>query len=285
MSVIEALILGILQGVTEFIPVSSSGHLVLFQKIFKLSEGVFEFDIIVHFATSLAVIWVFHKEIYGILRDVILTCKLLLFKGQRKVLNEGTKLALLIIAGSIPTFLIAVAFKSYFKEAFETGKLLGVGFIITGLILWYAEKGYKSNKNLKSAGLADSVFIGTMQGIAILPGISRSGSTISAALLRGLNRDFAARFSFLLSLPVILGAALLETVDFIKDGAQMPAIPQTRLVVGFIASLLSGYAAVKFMLRVVSKGKFKGFAYYMFAIGIAVLSDQLFFNILFSPLF
>lgn len=285
MSVWQAFVLGILQGLTEFLPVSSSGHLVLFQKIFNISEGVFEFDILVHFATAIAVIWVFRKDIYLILSDLISALKNLRSGKTHKSLNEGTKLALLVIVGSIPTFLIAIVFKGYFKEVFESGRLLGIGFIITGLLLWYSQNSAKNNKDIMSTKFSDCTYIGIMQGIAILPGISRSGSTITGAMFRGLERDFAAKYSFLLSLPVILGAGAIEMLDFTVRGVDTPSIAIVPLVVGFVAALVSGYLAVKFMLKIISKGQFRYFSYYVLLLGVMVLIDQLFLNKLFIPLF
>ncbi len=262
MDILQGIILGIIQGLTEFLPISSSGHLVLFQKIFGLKEGVATFDIAVHLATLIAVVAVFRKDIIEIIK------------------KPFSKLTLLIVVGTIPTLAIAFALKNIIEELLHSGASLGVEFLITGLILWFAESIKTKDKGEKETTMADAVLIGIAQGIAILPAISRSGLTIAGALFRGLNREFAARFSFLLSIPIILAAAADEGLGLIRDksAAQIEMIP---LFLGMVAAAISGYFAIKFMLKILSKGNLRVFSYYVFVLGGLIVLDQLFFHIYF----
>lgn len=268
MTVLQGLILGIVQGLAEYLPISSSGHLVLFQKIFDLEEGVVTFDIAVHIATLIPVCVVLWDDIAAILK------------------KPFSKLTFLIIVGTIPTALIGIVFGDVFENLFESGKSLGFEFILTGLILWYAENVKSKNKGLDKMMYGDAAVIGTAQGIAILPAVSRSGLTIAGALFRGLNREFALRFSFLMSIPAILGAAAKDGYDILKSGGiTNTGVDVWPLVAGVLAAAIFGYLAVKFMLRIFSKVSFKVFSYYVFILGVLVIIDQLCFNRFFDKLF
>jgi len=267
LTIIQGIILGLVQGLAEFLPISSSGHLVLFQRVFDLQEGVLTFDIAVHLATLLAVVYVLRNDIIEILK------------------KPFGKLPLLIIAGSIPTAIMGFMFSDFFKNLFETGSGLGLEFILTGVVLWFAESVRTKNKNLKEMTYTDAVVIGVAQGIAILPGVSRSGLTLAGSLLRGLNREFALKFSFLMSIPVILGAAAKDFYDIIKTGGSISTgIELWPLIAGMITAAICGYIAIKFMLEKVSKVSLKIFSYYVFALGALVLIDQVFFGMFFDKI-
>ncbi|WP_423055326.1 undecaprenyl-diphosphate phosphatase [Zhaonella formicivorans] len=265
LSIFQALILGFVQGLTEFLPISSSGHLVLLQRLFKIQEASLAFDVIVHFGTLIAVIIFFWSDLIAIVK------------------KPFDKLSVLLVVGTIPTALIGLAFGNFFEQVFHTGQSLGIEFFITGVTLWLAESLRSGSKVLKETSVFDAAFIGTMQGVAILPAISRSGLTIAGALFRGLDRKFAARFSFLLSIPAILGATVLEGKDLFTAGLTGNAL--WPLLVGAFAAALAGYVAIKFMLKILEKGTLKIFSYYVFLLGALVLVDQLFFNLFFPPLF
>jgi undecaprenyl-diphosphatase len=272
LSVIEALILGIVQGLTEFLPISSSGHLVLFQKLFGIQSEVLTFDLAVHVATLIAVCAVLWKDILLILK------------------KPFVKLTLLIIVATIPAVLIGLIFGDMLEGLYQSGATLGFEFIFTGLVLFLAEKVRVKNKPLEEMRLFDALFIGTAQGLAILPAVSRSGMTLVGALSRGFNREAALKFSFLISIPAIAGAAVLNIFKmsgsvtavnsasslFQSDPGMLPA-----LIVGFIAAGVSGFFAIKFMLKVFIKSSLRAFSIYVFIIGALVLIDQLFFNIFF----
>lgn len=261
MSIIQAILLGIIQGLTEFLPVSSSGHLVLFQKIFGITEPTLTFGIVVHLGTLLAVFVVFWKDILDLLK------------------RPFQKLTWLLIAATIPTVIIALVFSDFFESIFKSGSTLGVDFLITGFVLLYAGKMNRGRKGLKETTAIDAVFVGILQGAAILPAVSRSGLTISGALFRGLDRDFAARFSFLLSIPAILGAAVFDLKDLLHAGTG--SVSSAPLIVGAVAAAIAGFLSIKYMLELIKKGKLRYFSYYVFVIGILVIVDQLVTHIYF----
>lgn len=260
MSWIEALILGIIQGLTEFLPVSSSGHLEIGSVLLGAqSSDNLLFAVVVHLATALATIVVFKKDILSLLRDIL--------KFQW---NESTQFAVKILLSMLPVFIVAILFKDQIEEIF-TGNLLLVGsmLLITGGLLLFAH--YKNDGN-KSVGFLSAIAIGLAQAFAVLPGISRSGSTIATALILGVERTKAARFSFLMVLIPILGASLLELLDYTKEPAAH-AISMSSLAVGFIAAFIAGLVACKWMLKIVKQGKLTYFAIYCFIVGlIAIIS-------------
>ncbi len=260
MSTGEALFLGVIQGLTEFLPISSSGHLVLFQRIFGIEEGALIFDVAVHVATVAVLIAIFWKDIIDMVR------------------RPFSRLTLLIVAGTIPTGLIGLIFKDAFERMFSSGRTLGLEFLFTGAVLWWAETVRSRDRDAGQMSYLDAAFIGTLQGIAIIPAVSRSGMTIAGALLRGLNRDFAARFSFLLSIPAILGAALVKAKPLITMVDSGSGIGAAELLLGMAAAALSGYAAVRFMLWIIGQKSLRGFAYYVWALGILILADQYLFH-------
>jgi undecaprenyl-diphosphatase len=254
MSVWVALVLGILQGLTEFIPVSSSGHLVIFQHIFGVQGSPLTFDVLVHIGTLTAVFVAFWDDIATILR------------------NPLGKLTRLIIVGCIPAGLMGYFLQPYFEKAFESLLVVGIGLLITGFVLKISENIAEKSLNMKEireTSYGDVLFIGLLQGIAIVPGISRSGSTIAGGLLAGLDRTFAARYSFLVAIPVILGAGLVQLKDLpgnVVTGSWVPYL------VGFIAAAVFGYLAIQVVMKLVRNGRLSIFSYYCWAVGIATLA-------------
>jgi undecaprenyl-diphosphatase len=269
MTILQALILGIVQGLTEFLPVSSSGHLLMFQKLMEVDmENIVTFDLALHFATLVAVVAVLWRDVLEMIK------------------HPFSKLTLLVVAGTIPTVIIAFLFQDLFEHLLKSGVSVGIEFLFTGAILLYAECAKNRQKGLAQMKYADAVVIGIAQGIAILPAVSRSGLTLAGALFRGLNREFALRFSFLMSIPVILGPALLDVVDFVQgDKTASLGMTPVAFALGMLAAAVSGYLAVRFMLRIFTKWSLKVFSYYVFAIGLLVLIDQLFFQRYFPALF
>ncbi|HOE56500.1 MAG TPA: undecaprenyl-diphosphate phosphatase [Bacillota bacterium] len=254
MSIIQAVILGLIQGLTEFLPISSSGHLVLFQKIFGINEPALLFDTMLHVGTLAAVVTVLRKDILSLLK------------------KPFQKLTWLLLAGTIPTVIIAIMFKDFFEEMFRSGSTLGIEFFITGFVLLFAEKLNAGVKHINETSYLDAAFIGVMQGVAIMPAVSRSGLTISGALLRNLDREFAAKFSFLLSIPSILGGAVFQIKDIIEAGSGR--IGNAPIIAGTAAAAIAGYFSVRFMIVLIKKGSMKYFSYYVFGLGAFVLIDQ-----------
>lgn len=261
----EAVVLGLVQGLTEFLPVSSSGHLVLFQTLFGLQEDSLLFDVILHLATLVPVLVIFAQEFLAILK------------------RPNSRLTWLLVAGIIPTGLIGLAFHDFFDRLFTSGQGLGAEFLLTGLVLWAAESIHPARpKPLDRVSLLDAAFVGTMQGLAIMPALSRSGLTIAGALFRGLERETAARFSFILSAPAILGAGLVELKDLpTAAGSSLPLVPT---LLGALAAAASGYLAIRFMLRLLTHSNMLGFSFYVWALGATILFDQFVTHRFFPPL-
>jgi undecaprenyl-diphosphatase len=247
-------ILGIVQGLTEFLPVSSSGHLVIVTGLLKLPPDV-AFDVMLHFATLLAVCVYFAPDILRIINA---------FLFDRRMKNPDFKLGVLIIIASIPTAIIGFALKDIFESMFSSLLYVGIFLIITGILITLAETYGKARKGVQKLSFMDPLIIGLAQGCAIAPGLSRSGTTVSASLLMGLDRSLAARFSFLLSIPAILGASIFKA-KFILH------IINAQTLAGFIAAAISGYLAIWLFMGLIRKKSIRGFAYYCFAAGACAI--------------
>lgn len=259
MSFLEALILGIIQGLTEFLPVSSSGHLELGKALFGLNleaDDSLTFDVVVHAGTALSTIVIFRKDILNIFRG------LLQFKW-----NDETRFSLLIILSMIPAAFVGVVFDKQIEQLFD-GQVLLVGamLMITALLLFLADRARKTEKAVSTV---EAIVIGIAQAIAILPGISRSGATISTSVLLGIDREKAARFSFLMVLPLILGKSALDAKEAIETSGSGLDLSATILFVGFAAAFVAGLFACQWMIALVKKAQLKYFAYYCFAVGAA----------------
>jgi undecaprenyl-diphosphatase len=249
MEIFQALILGIVQGITEWLPISSSGHLVLLQQIFGLGSSV-AFDALLHLATVLVIIIVFWKDILAIIKSVF-----------SLKWDENTKLLLFIIIATIPTAIIGLAFKDWLTALFTNMLLLGVFFIINGIILFLTRFAKGKNKELN---WWQSIIIGVAQGASIIPSISRSGATISTGLFFGINKEKLIRFSFLIAIPAIIGAFIMESKGLVFENTG-------ALVLGSLAALVVGYFSLKFIIRIIEKGKWHYFAYYCLILGILIL--------------
>ncbi|MFC1496088.1 undecaprenyl-diphosphate phosphatase [Candidatus Margulisiibacteriota bacterium] len=265
------LILGIVQGLTEFLPVSSSGHLVIFTKLLNLPTDLF-FDALVHVATLLAVAIYFRKEILDLLKGFFAgMIQVIKTRAIRPALNESIrfKIACWILVGTFATGVIGISFEDYFEGWFDSLFHVGCFLLLTGALILLAEWLGSGTKKEKGFTRMDALIIGAAQGCAIAPGLSRSGATISMALLRDLDRKLAARFSFLLSIPAILGAALFQLKDLIEE---LPySIPYVQYALGFVAAFVSGYWAIKIFMNLIQKSSLRPFAYYCFIIGVIVL--------------
>lgn len=263
MSVLEAIILGIIQGLTEFLPVSSSGHLELVKAIqgSDLSgESSMMMTVVLHFATALSTLVIFRKEVAEILRG------LFQFKA-----NESFWFSVKIVLSMIPAAFVGVFFDE-FIETFFNGNVLFVGamLLVTGLLLFLADRAKNTGK---SVGIGDAIIIGISQAIAILPGISRSGATIGTSVLLGIDRERAARFSFLMVVPLIFGKV---AKDLLSDDFSTVGVSYTALGVGFIAAFFTGMAACTWMIAIVKKSKLSYFSYYCFAVGLIAIGWSVF---------
>jgi len=254
MSVIKALILGILQGLTEFLPISSSGHLLLFENLLGIKNGDMFFNVLLHLASLLAVVIFFWKDVVELIKKP--------FSDKMKILFIST----------IPTIVIAIIIKYSFND-YELNAFLGFGFLISAILLLitYCLNRKENFINIE-VNKKKGFIIGLVQGIAVLPGISRSGSTICAGLLQGVKREECAKFSFLLSIPVILGATILETYEGIKIGFYN--INVLSCIIGFLASFVVALFSIKLMLNVVKKGNWIWFSIYLFVLSIFTILNE-----------
>ena len=258
MSIIEAIILGLIQGLTEFLPVSSSGHLEIVKSLFpnkQLPEESLMITVVLHAATALSTLVVFRKEVLEIIRG------LFQFKW-----NEETKYSLKIVISMIPAALVGLFYNDAIESLYDGQvRLVGMMLIITGLLLFLADR---AKTSLKGVSYQNSFLIGIAQAIAILPGISRSGATISTSVLLGIDREKAARFSFLMVVPLIMGKIAKDILDGAFAQTDIAIVP---LSTGFFTAFIVGLFACTWMINIVKRSKLKYFAYYCFVVGFVAI--------------
>jgi undecaprenyl-diphosphatase len=250
MEIWKAIVLGIVQGFTEFLPVSSSGHLIFFQKLLNvdLEAGQMFLGVMLHIGTLLSLSIVFFKDIIGLFKNL--------------------KMLMYLIIASIPAAIIGVIFGDGIDKIFYSGNFLCYGFLITAIILYCTEIYSKKKIGNKSVGLKSSVVTGLFQALAIIPGISRSGSTIAGGTIMRVNRNDNANFAFLMSIPVIAGAALVEIYKQFVKGSGVPSADITAIIIGMFFAAFSGYVAIKFMLKIIKKANYKWFSLYLLILAI-----------------
>jgi len=272
LDLLYAILLGILQGLTEFLPISSSGHLVIAQDIFNIQEADLAFDVILHVGTLVAVLVYYWRDVLNLISEFFILIGDFI-KGKKPRLLDHSRpyrvLMIMIIIATIPTAIIGLVFDDLFSRLFESADFVGYALIVTGILLWIANSMVSGRKNIKNMTAWDAVTVGLVQGLAITPGISRSGSTIFAGLVRGLNRELATRFSFLLSIPAILGAVVLEGKDVFESASTVHEV--VPVLAGFIAAAVSGYLAIHFLISVLQKKKLNYFSYYCWALGLMTI--------------
>lgn len=271
MTYTNAILVGLVQGLTEFLPVSSSGHLLIVQHLFGVNaDSVLIFTVLLHIGTLVSVFFCYWKDLLALFKELFLTIiDLVTGKGLRLNERPVRRLGIMIIIASIPTGIIGLVFNDLFESFYTTLLPTGVGLLITGVLLWTAES--KRNNKVKAEGMewTHALVIGTMQGVAICPGISRSGSTLVGGLLTGLERDFAVEFAFLISIPSILGSLIVmlgsEDASLILDANRGP------IIAGAVVAAISGIVAIKAMIAVVRKLSLRYFSYYVWVLGIILI--------------
>ena len=269
MSLLFAALLGLIQGVAEFLPISSSGHLAVLQNLFGVGEVDTLFDVLLHLATLISICIVFRKDIADMIKEAIGFIK----DMRHPTPDEGEpkparRLVLMSIIATLP-LIIVLPFKSYIDKLSGSTYFIGVAFLITGAILLLSDRMRNGKKTEKNMTVGDALKIGLVQAIATLPGISRSGSTITGGMAVGLNRSFAVKFSFLMSLPAVLGAVLVSFADAVQEGIDTANIPAYLL--GMAIAGITGYFSIKLVRMLSQKGKFGKFCYYCFAAGIVTI--------------
>ena len=271
MSLLNALILGIIQGVAEFLPISSSGHLSIAQNLLGLgvegTDDVF-FDVLLHLGTLVAVFVAYWSDIKEMVLEFFRTIGDIRGGGLPKDTPPARRLILLIIIGTLPLFLV-LPIQDTVEGLYSNTYFVGAALLVTGGLLFACDRIRKGRKNEKSTTVGDVLIIGVGQAIATCPGISRSGMTISTGCFCGLERRFAVRFAFLLSIPAVLGANILHITDVVSEGVDPALIP--AYLVGVAAAAISGYLSIRLVRMVADKGKFGAFSYYCWAVGILTL--------------
>ena len=258
MSLIEILILAVLQGVTEFLPVSSSGHLVVANALLEAlgkspTKDLIEVNIVLHLGTLLSVIVYYWRDIM-------------------QLLGEHRRILWLLVVGTVPAVIVGLPLKKLYPQVLECPLLAGLMFPVTALLLIWAMRRREGDGDYVQLSVKSAVLIGAFQAFAVLPGISRSGATIAAGIFVGLRRDRAATFAFLLAIPAIAGAGVLETIDIMQEGTT--GTPIVSLAVGLLVSFLVGLAALAILIRFVQRGRLAVFAWYLVPLGIAVVLWQ-----------
>lgn len=271
MSILSAIFLGLVQGIAEFLPISSSGHLSIFQNFFGLSGvedgGHVFFDVLLHLATLIAVCVFYWKDIYEIISQGISYIKGIghPVPGVKKQ-YPAVRLLVMMFFATLPLFVI-LPFKDTVEGLYNNTGFIGGALIFCGFILFVSDRLPRRHKNEKNMSIKDALIIGVFQAIATVPGISRSGSTITAGVATGLDRNFAVKFSFLISIPAILGANILSLIDLIAEGG-MDTAALPYYLVGMLVAMVSGYLSLWLVRYISQKGKFGYFAYYCWAVGL-----------------
>ena len=260
MNFLQAVFLGIVQGLTEFLPISSSGHLVIFQKIFGFLEPPVAFDALVHFGTLVALIFFFWSDIKKILQGIIREIK-------EKKRGDSVNLLILLFLGTIPIVIVGFLLKEEIEIIFNSLLLCGISFLITAAILFLTKTIKNPKKNIKEISARDSIIIGLFQALAILPGVSRSGSTISAGLYRKIKKEDAFLFSFFLGMIAIFGAMVIQ----IPEISNFSGEETINGFLGFLFSAVVGFFALKVLKKIVIQGKLHYFGIYCAVLGIACI--------------
>ena len=291
MSLLQAIIMGIIQGATEFLPVSSSGHLALFKILFHVNTDTgLMFDVMLHLGTLIAIFAVYYKDIirmvveaFKIIRDVFINI-VRFFRNKfgkeeneylKIVTNGYRKFVLLVIVSTIPTGIIGLVASDFVEMASEILLIPGICLIITSILLFISDRIQGGNKGPKNVSYTNGFIIGICQGIATLPGLSRSGTTIAACLISGFDRRFAVKYSFIMSIPAVLGAAILELKDF--STAALSGTEILYYVIGMAVAAIVGYICIKTMLVIVRNKKFTIFSIYCLIIGALSIGGYFYF--------
>jgi len=268
MDIIQAIIIGLVQGLTEFLPVSSSAHLIFVQQALGLSDVGLAFDVLMHLGTLVAVIAYFFNDIIQMIKAFFLS---LIDLKDRKFLQEVRrdpykKLTWLTIVATIPVGIVGVLFNDIVEALFTGLTVPAFLLLVTGCLLYFSQRMNSGKIDLSNITLREAIIMGCGQALAVLPGLSRSGTTIAAGLFSGLDKEFAAKFSFILSIPAILGAGVFQLKDLTSGNIEL-----TACIAGFIVAVISGYLAISFLLKLIRERSLDIFAYYCWIVGAIIL--------------
>ena len=263
MTTLQALILGIIQGVAEFLPISSSGHLVVLQRVFGMEAPALTFDVVLHVGSLLAIVLVFWHKIWELIK------------------RPFCKMTGLLIVGTIPAVVVGFLFRDFIENYLRTGIWLAAAFTITGFLLLFADKFTNERKDEGEITCLDALVVGIAQAFALPPGISRSGTTIAAGLGRGIKRTAIAEYSFMLAIIAIAGAGFLELLQVIQGEVAPGGVGFMPMAVGFVASFVVGYFSIKLLLKLIKACKLRYFSYYVWGLAGWILLDYFIVNMFF----
>lgn len=271
MTWLSAIIMGLVQGIAEFLPISSSGHLAIAEHLLNM-QGASEipqfYDVLLHLGTLVAVFIAYWDEIYDMIVEFFAGVGDLVHHTTPRVVLPARRMILLVIVGTLPLF-VMVPFRRFFEGLSDNMYFIGGALLFTGVLLFVSDRVRRGGKTEKTARLSDALVVGIGQAIALCPGVSRSGMTITTGCFMGFERKFAVRFSFLLSIPAVLGANILSLKDAIEAGIVWAEVPM--YLVGVITAAAVGYACIRLLRMVAEKGRFGAFAYYCWAAGLLTL--------------
>ena len=277
MSLLSSILLGLVQGIAEFLPISSSGHLAIAEHLLNVS-GATEipdfFDVLLHLGTLVAVFVAYWSDIRDMIQELICGARDLARRSTPDPIPPARRLILLIIVGTLPLFLI-LPVNDLVEQLYYHTFFIGLMLILTGFLLFVADKMPKGTRTEKTMRVRDALVIGVCQAVATIPGLSRSGTTIAAGMATGLDRSFAVRFSFLMSLPAVLGANILSLAKAAKAGIDVSLLP--AYLAGMLVAMVSGVAAIGLVKRLTSKGRFGAFSYYCWGAGALTMILSLIF--------
>lgn len=271
MSYLSAVILGLVQGIAEFLPISSSGHLAILQKFFRLADVEHDhmfFDVLLHLGTLIAVFAAYRRDIGDLLREFFRMVHLQPMPRHQKADYPKRRMILMLVLATLPLVLV-LPVRDYVEGLYTNTFFIAGALVITGGLLFLSDRFSRGSKDEKNIRISDALFVGCAQAIAVVPGLSRSGTSIAAGLHRGFSRSFAVKFSFLLSIPAVLGANILSLVDAVRAGFDTSLLPV--YLVGVLVAMISGYASIILLRYIAGKGRFGGFAYYCWGAAIVTL--------------
>ena len=273
MTLFESIILGLVQGLAEFLPISSSGHLAALQYIFGIDgSNVLTCTVMLHFGTLVAIFVVYWKDIVDLVKELFATIKdICTGQGVQVNKNDTRKLGFMIITASVPTAIIGLLLNDFFESLYARMTVIGVCLIITGCGLFFAERYGGGKRTIKDMNFRNAFFIGLCQSVAIMPGISRSGATMIGGLACKFDRAFAVRYAFLISIPSVLGAFLLEVPEAVRSVSDGTGMSLGVMLAGIAVAAVSGYAAIKVMIKAVTNKKLMYFSVYTWIAGAALI--------------
>ena len=271
MSYLTAIVMGLIQGVAEFLPISSSGHLAIFQNFFGMSDIEHDymlFDVLLHLGTLIAVFVAYWGDIVTLVKEFFTMVHLRRLPAGQHPDYPARRMIVMLIVATLPLFLV-LPVKDHVESLYSNTFFVGFALIVTGLMLFFSDRMRRGTKTERNATMLDAIIVGFGQALAVVPGISRSGTTIAVGMVRKFDREYAVRFSFLLSIPAVLGANILSLADALKSGTDWSLLPM--YLVGVVVAAVSGYLAIRLLRYIAKKGSFGWFSYYCWGAGLVTL--------------